>query len=223
MAIEEIDIELPTIMSLSVLPERVAALIQKADRRWELFCGIQGNRRLPRFVPSEAELVYAAIDCVTRQGLPPGPVFCEWGSGFGTGACLAALLGYEAYGIEIEPELIDISRQMASELDIPAEFLCASYIPEGFETYAGVGGVDLAPFWPYTYPSEAADAGLHYDGMPFDIAEIDLFFAYPWPEEQELMQKLFDAVAMEGAILIAYHSAKEICVFRKLFDGREWR
>jgi hypothetical protein len=59
--------------------------------------------------------------------------------------------------------------------------------------------------------------------MPFDIAEIDLFFAYPWPEEQELMPKLFDAVAMEGSILIAYHSAKEICVFRKLFDRRDRR
>jgi hypothetical protein len=62
---------------------------------------------------------------------------------------------------------------------------------------------------------------LQYDGMACNIADIDLFFAYPWPEEQELMQKLFDAVAMEGAILIAYHSAREICAFRKLFDARE--
>jgi hypothetical protein len=56
--------------------------------------------------------------------------------------------------------------------------------------------------------------------MAFDIAAIDLFFAYPWPEEQELMQQLFDAVAMEGAIRIAYHSAKEICIYRKRFDSR---
>ena len=223
MAIEEIDIDLPTIMSLPALPEPVAELIRTADRLWELFCSVQGNLRLPRFVPSETELVYAAIDSVTRQGLPPGRVFCEWGSGFGSGSCLAALLGYEAYGIEIEPELIDISRRMAGDLDIPAEFLCASYIPEGFESYSGVGGEDLLPSWPYTYAGEAMHAELRYDGMPFDIAEIDLFFAYPWPEEQELMQKLFDAVAMEGSILIAYHSAKEICVFRKLFDSRDRR
>jgi hypothetical protein len=33
------------------------------------------------------------------------------------------------------------------------------------------------------------------------------------------MQKLFDAVAVEGAILIAYYSAREICVYRKVFDA----
>jgi hypothetical protein len=220
MAIEEIDIELPRSVSSHTVPEKVAALIQKADRRWELFCGIQGNRRLPRFVPSEADLVYAAIDCVTRRGLPPGRVFCEWGSGFGTGTCLAALLGYEAYGIEIEPELVDISRQMARDFDIAAEFLCTSYIPEGFESYAGVGGEELVKARTFTYPGEAFEAEPHYDGMAFDIAEIDLFFAYPWPDEQELIQQLFDAVAMEGAILVAYHSAKEICLYRKLLDTR---
>jgi len=219
MAIEEIDIELPTSMSIHTLPTKVAALIQKADRRWELFCGIQGHRRLPRFVPSEADLVFAAIDFVTRQGLPPGRVFCEWGSGFGTGTCLAALLGYEAYGIEIEPELVDISRQMARDLDITAEFLCTSYIPEGFESYSGLGGEELVKSRTFTYPGETFEAEPHYDGMAFDIAEFDLFFAYPWPEEQELMQKLFDAVAVEGAILIAYHSAKELCVYRKLADS----
>jgi len=43
-----------------------------------------------------------------------------------------------------------------------------------------------------------------------------VFFAYPWPEEQELMQQLFDAVAMEGAILVVYHTDKDIRVFRKV-------
>ena len=171
-------------------------------------------------MPSEAELVYAAIDHVTRLGLPPGRVFCEWGSGFGTGACIAALLGYEAYGIEIQPELVDISREIALDLDIPVEILCTSYLPEGFESYSGVGGEDLVESRAFGYPEEAMELDLQYEGMAYNIAEIDLFFVYPWPEEQELMQQLFDAVAMEGTILIAYHSAKEICAYRKLFDGR---
>ena len=217
MAIEEIDIDI----SASALPAKVARLIQASDRQWERFFANEGTRRLPRFVPSEAELVFAAIDSVTRHNLPPGRVFCEWGSGFGTGTCLAALLGYEAYGIEIQPELVDISREMARELDIPVEILCTSYIPEGFETYAGVGGEELVKSRSFAYPGETNEVERQYDGMAYDIAEIDLFFAYPWPEEQELMQHLFDAVAMEGAILIAYHSAKEICVYRKLFHARD--
>ncbi|ETX00177.1 MAG: hypothetical protein ETSY2_39575 [Candidatus Entotheonella gemina] len=38
MAIEEIEIELPASMSINALPEQVARVIQKSDRRWELFC-----------------------------------------------------------------------------------------------------------------------------------------------------------------------------------------
>ncbi len=217
MAIEEIEIDIAP----RALPANVARLIQEADRRWEQFFADEGTRRLPRFVPSEGELVFAAIDYVTRQNLPPGRVFCEWGSGFGTGTCLAALLGYEAYGIEIQPELVDISREIARDLDIPVDILCTSYIPDGSETYSGVGGEELVKSRTFAYPGETADVERQYDGMAYDIAEIDLFFAYPWPEEQELMQQLFDAVAMEGAILIAYHSAKEICAYRKLFDARD--
>lgn len=214
MAIEEIDIDIST----CTLPAKVTRLIRAADRQWERFFASEGTRRLPRFVPSEAELVFAAVDCVTRHDLPPGRVFCEWGSGFGTATCLAALLGYEAYGIEMQPELVAISKEMARNLDIPVEILCTSYIPEGFETYAGVGGEELVKARTFSYPGETNEFAPQYEGMARDIAEIDLFFVYPWPEEQDLMQQLFDAVAMEGAILIAYHSAKEICVYRKLFD-----
>lgn len=217
MAIEEIDIDIST----RTLPANVARLIQESDRRWEQFFADEGTRRLPRFVPSEAELVFAALDDVTRHDLPPGRVFCEWGSGFGTGVCLAALLGYEAYGIEIQPELVDISREMARDLDIPVDIVCTSYIPEGFESYSGVGGEELVKSRTFAYPGETDEMDFQYEGMACDIAEIDLFFAYPWPEEQELIQQLFDAVAMEGAILIAYHSAKEICAYRKLFDARD--
>jgi hypothetical protein len=34
------------------------------------------------------------------------------------------------------------------------------------------------------------------------------------------MTKLFDAVAVDGAILIAYYSPVEICVYRKVFAER---
>jgi len=63
------------------------------------------------------------------------------------------------------------------------------------------------------------DRELHYEGMDVEIAAIDLFFVYPWPDEQELMQTLFDTVAVEGAILMAYYSAREICVYRKVRDA----
>jgi hypothetical protein len=219
MAIEELDLDLD--LSTSSLPPEVSRLIQEAERRWDQFFASRSHRRYPRFLPSDAALVFAALNDMTRRDLAPGRVFCEWGSGLGTATCLAALLGYEAYGIELEPELAELSREMARELDIPVEILCTSYIPEGYESYSGVGGEDLVKFATFSYPVSSIDHELRYDGMDIEIAAIDLFFVYPWPDEQELMQKLFDAVAGEGAILLAYHSAKEICVYRKLFDARD--
>jgi len=216
MAIEELDLDLD--LSTPVLPPAVARLIQASERRWEQFFASRSHRRFPRFVPSDAAVVFAALDDVTRRDLAPGRVFCEWGSGLGTVACLAALLGYEAYGIEMEPELVDLSREMAHELAIPVEILCTSYVPEDYESYSGVGGEDLVQLETFSYPGATIDDAPQYDGMAMEIAAIDLFFVYPWPDEQDLMQKLFDAVAGEGAILLAYHSAKEICVYRKLFD-----
>lgn len=215
MAIEELDINLcPT-----ELPKEVARLIQESERRWDQLFARRHHRRFPRFLPSDAALVFAAMDYVTRHDLAPGRVFCEWGSGLGTATCLAALLGYEAYGLEIEPELAALSREIARELAIAVEILCTSYIPEGYESYSGVGGEDLVRTDTFFSLGAEIDHELRYEGMDIEIAAIDLFFVYPWPEEQELMQTLFDAVAVEGAILIAYYSDREICIFRKVRDA----
>ena len=57
---------------------------------------------------------------------------------------------------------------------------------------------------------------LRYDGMEIAIADIGVFFAYPWPEERALMQQLFEAVARVGALLVVYHTDTDIRVLRKV-------
>ena len=150
--------------------------------------------------------------------LPPTRVFCEWGSGFGTATCLAALLGYEAYGLEIDEELVRLSRAIARRLGIPVQMLCTSLFPEGYEASAGVDGAALVTPASVSDHHDTAEARgpLRYDGMAIAIADIGVFFAYPWPEERELMQQLFDAVAREGAMLVVYHTDTDIRVFRKV-------
>ena len=61
-----------------------------------------------------------------------------------------------------------------------------------------------------------ARAPLRYAGMESAIADIGVFFAYPWPEERALMRQLFEAVAREGALLVMYHTDTDIRVFRKV-------
>ena len=131
---------------------------------------------------------------------------------------MASLLGYEAYGLEIDEELVRLSRAIARRLGIPVEILCTSLFPEGYAAYSGVDGAALVT------PESLSDHNDHdedrrplrYDGMDIDIAEIGVFFAYPWPEERERIQQLFEAVAMVGAILVVYHTDQDIRVWRKV-------
>jgi hypothetical protein len=214
MAIEEIKIEIPE----AAVSDQLARLIDTCSRGWERFFANNDDHQAPRFVPSIPEIVFAALEEVTKRNLPPNRVFCEWGSGFGTATCMAALLGYEAYGIEIEEELVRLSRAIARRLGIPVEIICTSMFPEGYDSYSGVGGPELVtPAESFSNHSDEDSSPLCYDGMAIDIADIGLFFAYPWPEEQELIQELFNAIAAEGAILVAYHTDKKVCVFRKVY------
>jgi hypothetical protein len=66
------------------------------------------------------------------------------------------------------------------------------------------------------HDTDEARGPLRYDGMEIAIADIGVFFAYPWPEEHELIRQLFDAVAREGAILVMYHTDTDIRVLRKV-------
>jgi hypothetical protein len=162
--------------------------------------------------------VFAVLEEVTRRNLPPTRVFCEWGSGFGTVTCMASLLGYEAYGLEIDEELVRLSRAIARRLGIPVEILCTSLFPAGYAASSGVDGAALVTPESVSDPNanDEARGPLRYDGMEIAIADIGVFFAYPWPEERELMQELFDAVAREGALLVVYHTDTDIRVFRKV-------
>lgn len=212
MALQELSIDL----GKADPPEQVTNFLAEADRRIDHLFETEANRKVPRFIPSDPVAIYRALDFVTRNDLPLGRVFCEWGSGFGVGTCMAALLGYEAHGIEIEPDLADTSRQLASDLGIDINICCTSYVPEGFESYAAVGGEELV------LPEHFSDHGDGfgdvpvYEGMDLSTDEIDLFFVYPWPGEQEFMQQLFDAIATEGAILLTYLEDGEVSAHQKV-------
>lgn len=197
------------------LPKHVAEFIEEADKRCDQFYDEQLNKRFPRYVPSEPAQVYSAIKYVTDADLPLGTNFIEWGSGFGVGTGFAAMLGYEATGIEIENTLVEKAEALLSNQAIDADFLAISYVPEGYILYDALSGHDIVRDDSF---GNSTDYPARYDGMEIDVEEVDLFFVYPWPGEQEMMLKLFDAVAGEGAILIAYYGDRDICIYQKTDD-----
>ena len=217
MALEEIVLQLDE----CELPPRVSALIEEAERRLDHLFETNRNRRVPRFLPSDPVLLYRVLAFLTKEDLPPGRTFCEWGSGFGLGACLASLLGYRAYGLEIEEDLVVLARQLALDHEIMVENLCTSYFPEGYGSYPAQGGAELTTPEPDSRWENATLAVPAYEGMDCEVDEIDVFYVYPWPGEQELMHDLFETVAADGAILIAYYGDKDMAAYRKKV-GDDW-
>ena len=198
------------------IPDKVITMLAEAEQRCDAFFEAGLDRRYPRYLPSNPEKVFAAITTLKESGLLRGDVFCEWGSGFGIATCMASLIGFKAYGIEIEDGLVKLSTQLARDLSIPAEYLCTSYLPEGYEECEGIGGKDLLPPQATTSGGAIIDITPLYDGL--DPGEVDLFFVYPWPGQEEFMMDLFDEIASEDAILLIYQADGETTVHRQSFN-----
>jgi hypothetical protein len=175
------------------IPDDVRAFLREAERRIEQF---QRDSRVPGFVASDFEQVYRVLRTVAAADLTPGKLFCEWGSGFGVVACLAALLDFDACGIEIDLELVEAARQLAGDFDLPVEFVCGSFIPRG-------ANVSLNPNTEFAWLTTEADSA--HDELDLATDDFSVVFAYPWPDEEQTIDQLFDHYATLGAILITYH------------------
>ena len=89
--------------------------LREAERRIE---ELQRESRVPGFVSSNLEQAYRVLRVVAEAHAKPGALFCEWGSGLGVVACMAAMLDFDSVGIEIEEELVDAARKLADDFDV---------------------------------------------------------------------------------------------------------
>ena len=210
MPIEEIDLQI----NESPIPEQVKSFLAEAEHRIDELFDTEKNRKVPRFIPSNAELLYKHLSSIVSGDFNLGDNYCEWGSGYGVGSCLASMLGFNSFGIEIEPSLVQASRALSKKTHIDVTIIESDYMPEGFECYEGSGGAELIRPENYVYgTSEHIDVG--YDGMEINLDEIDVFFVYPWPGEQEFMLEFFQAVAADGAIFLVYLGDDDFALYRK--------
>jgi predicted O-methyltransferase YrrM len=188
------------------IPTAVAALIADAKARVEELED-KSRAAMPAFVPSDFEVAYRGLQAVHTANLATGRRFLEWGSGIGVVACLAAQLGFDAIGIEIESPLVDIADELADAHDIDAEFLCGSFVPHGTEVTVGTAD-DFA--WLSTTGPVA------YDDLDLEPNDFDLIFAYPWPGEEQIIFDLFANHAANGALLLTYHGIEGVRLQRKV-------
>jgi hypothetical protein len=181
----------------AAVPDDVRNFLRDAGQRIERF---QSTSRCHGFVPSDHAGAYGVLRSIAEAHVAPGNRFCEWGSGYGVVACLAAMLDFDACGIEIDGDLVAAARQLAEDFNIPAEFVCDSFVPAGGEDCVEVAG---AFAWMTTHAGRAEDElGLAAD-------DFDVIFAYPWPDEEWVIDDLFKRYAAVGAVLVTYHGGEE--------------
>lgn len=198
-------VELPLPPARESLPPEIEAFCREALIRSEQLLERRGGA-LDSFVPSDPRALYPALLALSQHHQLSGNMFCEWGSGLGTAACLAAMLNFAAYGIEVEAELVDAARQLADDFDAAAVFVCGSFIPEQMEL-----AVDFTEFAWLDTGSQPA-----YDELGFDIDDFDVIFAYPWPGERGAIDQIFLRCARDGALLVTCDAASHVVVHRKV-------
>lgn len=93
-----------------VLPQRIVDLLDDADGRIDDFQFEHRDTPVAAFVPSDFVLAYQSLTAIVTRNLAAGRRFVEWGAGVGVVTCLAAELGFDAVGIEIEEDLVEVSR-----------------------------------------------------------------------------------------------------------------
>jgi hypothetical protein len=192
-------------------PRDVADFLREANQRIEEFVA-ERRVRISGFVPSDFADVYAALEAVAEHGLATGDVFCEWGSGFGVVAMLAALLEFNATGIEVEQSLVDGARLLAEDFDLPVDFVCGSFVPRGGESI-------VEEF----YGSDEAWLSSHADNAYAELGlsplEFDVVYAFPWPGEEDVIAQLFDEFAAVGSLLLTFGQIEGVRARRKVVRG----
>jgi hypothetical protein len=192
------------------LPREARAFIREAARRIERF---QRSSPVPGFVASDFAGAYRSLRAVATTVETPGRLFCEWGSGFGVVAGLAALLEFDAFGIEVEGELVDAARGLASDFGLDAEFARGSFVPGPGPAARGAGAYS----WLTTEPGTA------YEELWLGPEDFGVVYAYPWPDEEAVTAALFRDYGGPGAVLVTHHGAEKFRTRRRTGRRREGR
>ena len=188
--------------STSGLPKRVVGLLDDADalvRAWE---GREGAPDDDPFIPANYAAVYRALrDLEPRKGF-----FLEWGSGVGVVTILASFLGFDAYGIEWNPELVRQARELAAKHGAGTTFAEGNFLPTWWEPPSDAHEEEIRSF----------QGGIDgYAGLELDLEDFDVVYVFPWPAEEMLLFDVFLKGGRESGRFVSYHDHGEVKVRTK--------
>ncbi len=146
------------------------------------------------FVPANYDQV---LDTLLAH-YQPGLRFLEWGSGTGVITIMADMIGFEAYGIEIDAPLVDVARKLAKKYQSKARFAVGSFLPMGYEYRDSTGD---------TRTGTVGHAVSGYLELQHPLEDFDVVYGYPWPGEAEIMEDVMRQYGNPDATLLIQRGA----------------
>lgn len=170
---------------------RVDALLEEGREIWRRFDREVRQREWHPFVPADYERALQTLLAFRA----PGMRFLEWGSATGVITILADMLGFEAYGIEIDPHLVAIARDLARRYQSGARFAAASFLPSGYEWRTRQGDTRLGTI---------ARGVSGYLELGHPLEDFDLVWGYPWSGEEPIMRDVMKRYGGANACLVLH-------------------
>jgi SAM-dependent methyltransferase len=186
----------------AALNARLAAVIDDGRTIWERFDREVRQDGFHPFMPADYPAVLRALVALRA----PGQRFLEWGSATGVITILADLLGYEAYGIELDPRLVEVARALAARHGSGARFVAGSLFPAGYR-YRGADGD------PRTGTLGDGESAYRRLGRP--LHDFHVVYGYPWDGEQPVMHDLMRRYGARGARLMMQSGNDGVRIFRE--------
>ena len=159
------------------LRARLTALFDEGWEIWERFDREVRDKNWHPFIPADWEVVLDALLPLRAPGLR----FLEWGSASGVITITADLLGFEAYGIELDADLVRVAEQLAARVGSNARFAAGSFLPTGYRWRSSDGDDRTGTI---------GDGRSGYLELGHPLEDFDLVFGYPWDGEAPMMLDL---------------------------------
>jgi len=173
------------------LQAKLHRLIAEGTHIWRAFDREVRRKRWHPFVAADYGAVMRALTLLRA----PGRRFLEWGSGSGVITIMADLLGFEAYGIELDPELVGVARELAGRHESQARFAAGSFLPEGYVWIPNDGDAR---------PGTIGEGLPAYSAIGHSLEDFQIVFGYPWTGEGLLMRDVMRRHGAPDAQLILY-------------------
>jgi hypothetical protein len=183
------------------LDKRLDALCQDGWEIWQRFDDTYRSRHFHPFVPADYETARKLISSLRA----PGRRFLEWGSATGIITIMADMMGFDAYGIEIDPALVATAHEVASRHGSAARFVAGSFLPAGYRFRPRDGDGRTGTI---------ADGPSGYLELGLALEDFDVVFGYPWGGEEAVMLDVMQQYGRPDALLLLYDSNNTARVYR---------